>query len=65
MNIYYRGYLIHQDIRAICYTVYGRRPFRMELSACITPLEAMQWVDRHAVAGESGIASPWTQLALM
>lgn len=38
MNIYYRGYLIHEDIRGICYTVYGRRPLRMELSACIGTL---------------------------
>jgi len=24
MNIFYRGYVIHEDIRAICYTIYGR-----------------------------------------
>ena len=46
MNIFYRGYVIHEDIRAICYTIYGRRPGRQELDAQGTANEAMQWVDR-------------------
>ena len=50
MNIFYRGYVIHEDIRAICYTIYGRRPERQELDAQGTAVEAMQWVDRDLVA---------------
>lgn len=45
MNIYYRGYVIHEDIRAICYTIYDRRPARQELATVGTSRAAMQWVD--------------------
>ncbi len=45
MNTYYRGYVIHEDIRSICYTIYGRRPHRVELAARSTALAAMRWVD--------------------
>ena len=50
MNIFYRGYVIHEDIRCICYTIYGRRPVRRELDAQCTAKEAMQWVDRDLAA---------------
>ena len=46
MNLYYRGYLIHEDIRAICYTILGRRPGRIEVGSSGTAMEAMRWVDR-------------------
>ena len=52
MNLFYRGYVIHQEFRSICYTIFGRRPNRVELAACATSREAMQWVDRHMVQGE-------------
>lgn len=45
MNIYYRGYIIHEDIRAICYTVYDRRPARRELATLGNSRAAMRWVD--------------------
>lgn len=45
MNIYYRGYVIHGDIRAICYTIYDRRPDRAELATVGTSQAAMQWID--------------------
>ena len=47
MNLFYRGYVIHEDIRAISYTVFDRRPDRLELGSSGTAKEAMQWVDRH------------------
>lgn len=47
MNLFYRGYVIHQDIPSICYTIFGRRPVRVELAACGTSREAMHWVDLH------------------
>ena len=47
MNLFYRGYVVHQDIRAICYTIFGCRPHRIELGRSGTVLEAMRWVDRH------------------
>ncbi len=45
MNLYYRGYVIHEEIRSICYTVFGRRPNRLELANSGTAREAMRWVD--------------------
>ena len=44
-NIYYRGYVIHEDIRAICYTIYDRRPARQELATLGNSRAAMRWVD--------------------
>ena len=65
MNIFYRGYVIHEDIRAICYTIYGRRPGRQELDARGTSTEAMQWVDRDLAAEARTVWSRPAQLALL
>ncbi len=46
MNLFYRGYVIHEDIRSICYTVYGAKPRRAEMGSSGSALEAMRWVDR-------------------
>ena len=48
MKIYYRGYVIHEEIRSISYSVYGRRPERAELTAKSTSREAMEWIDGNA-----------------
>ncbi len=45
MNIFYRGYVIHEDVPSICYTIYDRRPERVELATVGTSREAMKWVD--------------------
>ena len=45
-DIYYRGYQIHQDIQSICYTIYGPRPLRPELTVVGRSQEAMRWIDR-------------------
>ena len=45
VNLYYRGYVIHEEIRTICYIVFGRRPHRLELASSGTAKEAMRWVD--------------------
>ena len=47
MNIYYRCYVIHEEIRSISYSVYGRRPERAELTSKSTSSEAMKWIDRN------------------
>ena len=47
MNLYYRGYVIHEDIRSICYTIYGCRPHRIEMGSSVTAQESMRLVDRH------------------
>ena len=65
MNIFYRGYMIHEDIRAICYTIYGRRPGRQELDARCTATEAMQWVDRDLAAAARTAWRRPAQLALL
>ena len=46
INLYYRGYVIHEDVRSICYTIYDRRPHREELAVSPGSREAMQWVDQ-------------------
>ena len=55
MRIYYRGYVIDEEIPSISYAVYGRRPERPELTARSTSREAMEWIDgdvqRKAVTG--------------
>jgi hypothetical protein len=55
MKIFYRGYLIDEEIRSISYSVYGRRPERHELTARSTSREAMEWIDgnvkREAILG--------------
>ena len=45
MRIYYRGYIIDEEIRSISNSVYGKRPERPELTARSTPREAMEWID--------------------
>ncbi len=57
MNLYYRGYLIHEDIRSICYTIYGRRPQRSAMTTTSNCTAAMQWVDRqtHRSSTEPGL----------
>ena len=49
LNLYYRCYVIHEDIRSLCYTIIDRRPQRSELSRSSSLMEAMHWVDRHVV----------------
>ena len=44
-NIFYRGYVIHEDVPTICYTIYDRRPERTELATVGNSREAMKWVD--------------------
>lgn len=55
MRIYYRGYVINEEIRSISYSVYGQRPERPELTARSTSREAMEWIDsnvkRDAILG--------------
>ena len=46
MNLFYRGYVIHEDIPSICYTIYGAKPHRAELGSRSTALKAMRSVDR-------------------
>lgn len=64
MNIFYRGYLIQREIQASYYTIFDRRPQRMELTACDTSVEAMQWVDGQATSRAS-MPSAWAQLTLL
>ena len=57
MNLFYRGYVIHEDVREVCYTIYDRRPNRGELVIAGDSREAMTWVDRRVV-GHRGDAHP-------
>jgi hypothetical protein len=46
MKTFYRGFLIREDIRSICYTILGMRPDRPELATVGTYFEAMKLLDR-------------------
>jgi len=46
MNTFYRGFLIREDIKSICYTILGMRPDRPELATVGTYTEAMELLDR-------------------
>lgn len=46
MNTFYRGFLIREDIRSICYTILGMRPDRPGLVTVGTYTEAMELLDR-------------------
>jgi hypothetical protein len=59
MNIYYRGYVIHEDIRRIHYTVYGTRPHRAELASVGNSQDAMKWVDQHISENQAGSLVAW------
>ncbi len=56
-NLYYRGYVIREEIRSICYTIFGCRPDRTEITSRGSALEAMRWVDRD-------VARKWADLFL-
>ncbi len=49
MNLFYRGYVIHEDVHDTCYTIYGQRPNRVELVIAGDSGEAMTWIDRQVV----------------
>ena len=64
MKIYYRGYVIHEEIRSISYSVYGRRPKRAELTAKSTSREAMEWIDSNVRRDDILAATRTPELAL-
>ena len=64
-NIFYRGYVIHEDIPAICYTIYDCRPDRVELSSVSSAREAMQWIDWRIELQEKIYDNQETQLSLL
>lgn len=59
-KIWYRGYVIHGEIPAVCYTVYGRKAERnlTELGITTCFRDAMEWIDRHINLMRNG----WTLL---
>lgn len=65
MKIFYRGYVIDEEIRSISYSVYGQRPQRQELIARSTSREAMEWIDsnikRDAILGATRTTRPTQQ----
>ena len=51
MKIYYRGYVIDEEIRSHCYTVYGRRPERPEMTTQVDAQRSMKWIDGDVTRG--------------
>lgn len=62
MNIYYRGFIIHEDIRHIHYTIYGVRPHRREMTCVGDSREAMRWIDRQIAAAPEDNPAGWPSL---
>lgn len=62
MRIYYRGYVIDEEIPSISYAVFGRRPERLELTAKSTTRQAMEWIDgdvkREAILADARTLQP-------
>ena len=62
MNIYYRGYVIHEDIKSVYYTIYGMRPDRQELDSAGTSRQAMEWIDRQIAEQGTPSLMVWPSL---
>lgn len=62
MNLYYRGYVIHEDIKSLYYTIYGIRPDRQEVATAGTSRQAMEWVDRCVAEQEPSSLMVWPSL---
>jgi len=61
-NVYYRGYVIHEDIKTIYYTIYGKRPDRIELSHVSNFVDAMQWIDRDITGTQYESFTEWPEI---
>ncbi len=59
MNLFYRGYVIHEDIPCICYTIYGKCPERTELASRVSALESMHWIDKEIVRTQTRKLAEW------
>ena len=64
-NIFYRGYVINEEIPTICYTIYDSRPDRVELTSVISAREAMQWIDWRVELKEKVNSSQDSQPSLL
>jgi len=61
MRIYYRGYVINEEIRKEVCAVQGLRPQRTTLAKVADPRAAMLWIDRDVIrrrVQEAGWISP-------
>ena len=62
MNIYYRGYVVHEDIRHIHYTIYGELPQRREMARAGDSQEAMRWIDSQIADREAADPMAWAPM---
>ena len=61
-NIFYRGYVIHEGIKSLFYTIYGPRPQRWELAQAGTFRQSMEWIDRHITEHPPQSLMVWPRL---
>ncbi len=61
-NIFYRGYVIHEGVRSVFYTIYGPRPQRCELAQAGTFRQSMEWVDDHIAQNPPQSLLVWPRL---
>ena len=64
-NIFYRGYVINEEIPTICYTIYDCRPDRIELTSVTSARAAMQWIDWRVELQEKVNNSGDSQISLL
>lgn len=61
-NIFYRGYVIHEEIKAISYTIYGERPVRSEIARIGSFTQAMELIDQKVYDNRSVNIDLWAEI---
>ena len=61
-NIFYRGYVIHEEIKAISYTIYGERPVRSEIARVGSFTGAMELVDQQVYDSRPVKRDLWAEI---
>ncbi len=61
-NIFYRGYVIHEEIKAISYTIYGERPVRSEIARIGSFTQAMELIDKQVYDNRPVKRDLWAEI---
>ena len=60
-RIYYRGHVIEATVPAICYTIFGTRPWRAEIGCAGSSGRAMQWIDGQVARSHPSTSTAWDE----
>ena len=61
-NIFYRGYVIHEEIKAISYTIYGERPVRSKIARVGSFIQAMELIDQQVYDNRAVKGDLWAEI---